>query len=57
MFQRQMALTTAHKHSRHWNRLTCAGRVTYDVTTDDGTILYIYVTKYAAIHCKEQVWA
>jgi len=43
-----------NKHPHRCRRLTSAGRifVTCDVTTDDGAALYVYVTKYAAIHCK-----
>jgi len=43
-----------NKHTHCCRRLTSAGRsfITCNVTTDDGATLYVYVTLYAAIHCK-----
>ena len=43
-----------NKHPHRCHRLTSAGRsfITCDVTTDDSASLYVYVTIYAAIHCK-----
>jgi len=43
-----------NKHPHRCRRLTFAGRsfITRDVTTDDGATLHVYVTVYAAIHCK-----
>jgi len=48
-----------NKHAHHWRRLTCTDHnaVTYNVMTGDGATVYVYVTKYAAIRCKRQVWA
>jgi len=43
-----------NKHPHRYRRLTSAGRsfITCDVTTDDGATLYVYVSVYAAIHCR-----
>ena len=45
-----------NKHPHRCHRLTSAGRcfITCDVTTNDGATLYVYVTIYAAIHCKDR---
>ena len=49
-----------NKHSPLWCRPTYADRNcvirTCNVMTDDGVTLFVYVTKYAAMRCKRQVW-
>ena len=49
-----------NKHSPLWCRPTYADRNfvirTCNVMTDDGAALFVYVTKYAAMCCKGQIW-
>jgi len=47
-----------NKHVPHWSQPAYTGVIrTCNVMTDDVAIVYVYVTKYTAIHCKEQVRA
>jgi len=47
-----------NKHAPHWSRPAYTGVIrTCNVMTDDDAIAYVYVTKSAAIHCKEEVRA
>jgi len=51
---KRVSFNLINKHARNRCRLTSVGHVTCVVTTEDGVTLYVYVTIYAAIHCKDK---